>query len=306
MTTRLPAVILGLLVVLAAWGYVEAIGTGLEAPAALSGAESAAAPKEKAAQPAGQSAAKSAPAPAATPAADPEAARRAAQEKERLVREYARTRRTVTSRLSSRKAVEFEQTSIKNILEYLAEIGKFSIVFDKALEEAGLDLETRTASIRVTGITYEKAIELVLPRECGYQVGPGYVLITTLEKSWLPLKTASYSVRLALATVPDFTNAPRFEIGDVTQAAASAAQGGGFGNLFGSTTTAEPEDTGKATPERIIDMVQKFVNNQGDRHIAPWADEGGPATIEYLNGQLIISQTEHGHRAIRRLLAMIE
>ena len=267
-------------------------------PAAVSSSEPAAIPKADDAK----TGADAKPADAKTDAA---AAYKARQEAARQARELGRTRRTVTSAMRSRPGIDFQHTSVKSVLVYLGEVGKFGIVFDKALEAAGIDLEARTVSIKVSRVSYEKAIELVLPRECGYRVGPGYVLITTLEKSWLPLKTATYSIRLALAEIPDFTDAPRFEVGDVTQAAAAAAGGGGFGDLFGggaATTT----DQNQTTPDRIIELLQKFVRNENDRRIAPWADEGGPATITYLGGQLIITQTDHGHRAIRRLLSMIE
>ena len=223
-----------------------------------------------------------------------------------LKQKYARTVRTVDSRITPRPGLDFEQASVHDVLMYLAEIGHFSIILDKALEEQGIDLATRVVTIRVSGITYEKAIELVLPRECGYRVGPGYVLITTMEKAWLPLRTATYSIRLHLAEIPNFTDAPRFEVGDVTQAASQAAGGGGaFGDLFGGGAAAA-EDEGKATPEKIIDLVKRFVRHDNDRRIAPWDDEGGPATIQYLGGRLIVSQTEHGHRAVARLLASIE
>ena len=223
--------------------------------------------------------------------------------------QYGRTVRTVSSRLRSRPGLDFQQTSVKNVLEYLAEIGHFSVIFDKELETQGIDLETRTVTLKVSGITYEKAIELVLPRECGYRVGPGYVLITTMEKAWVPLKTASYSIQLHLAAIPDFGGqAPRFEVGDVTQAAAQAAGGGGgaFGDLFGAGGGLTVEDEGRPTPEKIIDLVKRFVRHDTDRRVAPWADEGGPATVEYLNGHLIVSQTDAGHRAVLRFLTMLE
>jgi len=225
-----------------------------------------------------------------------------------LRRQYGRTLRTVASRLRTRPGLDFERTTVKDVLEYLAEIGRFAIVFDSDLETAGIDLSARTVTLKVSGITYEKAIELVLPRECGYRVGPGYVLITTLEKSWLPLLTVSYSIRLHLAEIPNFTNAPRFEVGDVTQAAAQAAGGGGgaFGDLFGAGGGDLSAEEGRATPERIIDLVKRFVTNENDRKIAPWADMGGPATVEYMDGRLIVNQTAAGHQAVRRLLMMIE
>jgi len=223
-----------------------------------------------------------------------------------LRREYGRVLRTVASRMRTRPELDFEQTSVKNVLEYLAEVGRFSLVFDDALKEQGIDLETRTVSLKARGITYEKAIELILPKGAGYRVGPGYVLITTLEKSWLPLRTASYSIRLHLAEVPDFTDAPRFEASDVIQSATQAAEGGGGGGGDFFNQAGRDEDKGRATPERIIDLVKRFVKNETDRRIAPWADAGGPATIEYLNGRLIVNQTMAGHRAVRRLLRMLE
>ncbi len=235
-------------------------------------------------------------------------------EKQRVIRDlrrqYGRTVRTVASRLRSRPGLDFERTTVKDVLEYLAEVGRFAIVFDGDLETAGIDLSARTVTLKVSGITYEKAIELVLPRECGYRVGPGYVLITTLEKSWLPLRTVSYSIRLHLAEIPNFgEDAPRFEVGDVTQAAAQAATGGGgaFGDLFGAGAGGDlAGEEGRATPDRIIDLVKRFVTHENDRRIAPWADMGGPASIEYLDGRLIVNQTLAGHQAVRRLLMMIE
>jgi hypothetical protein len=224
-----------------------------------------------------------------------------------LRRAYGRTVRTVASRPYSRPGLDFQQTSVKNVLEYLAEIGNFSVIFDKDLETQGIDLETRTVTLKVSGITYEQAIQLVLPRECGYRIGPGYVLITTMEKAWLPLKTQAYSVRLHLAQIPDFKDSPRFEVGDVTQAAAQAAGGGGgaFGDLFGAQGLSTDEDE-KVTPEMLIDLVKRIVRHDNDRRIAPWADEGGPATIEYMGGRLVVSQTDEGHKAVWRLLTMLE
>ena len=306
--------ILGLVVALAAWGDARAKTQGIDgSPAALGGAESAAVvpAAEKAAgaksADAGKAPAAASDAAKSTDAAkDPAAAYKAREEAAAKARGLARTRRTMTSTMRSRPGIDFQHTSVKDILQYLAEVGRFSVVFDKALEEAGIDLTLRVIDIKVSGISYEKAIQLILPRECGYRVEAGYVLITTLEKSWMPLKTATYSVRLALAQIPNFTDAPRFEIGDVTQAAAAAAAGGGFGDLFGGGGQTTTTDEGQVTPDRIVELIQKFVRNENDRRIAPWADEGGPATITYLGGQLIVTQTDAGHAAVRRIITMVE
>jgi len=228
------------------------------------------------------------------------AARKAEVEALRKAQDLARVRRTL---MAGKPKMEFENTPIKDALKALADSGGFSVVFDQALEEGGLDLSTRPVSLRASGMTYEEAINLILPRECGYRVEAGYVLVTTLEKSYLPLRVCVYSIQLTLAEIPDFTDAPRFEVGNVL--AQAAQRGGGATGLF--TNPAQPATTqATATPDRIIAMIKKMVTNASDRRIAPWDDEGGPATIQYSGGKLIVSQTDHGQRAVARLLAKIE
>ena len=284
------AAMLGLALMVSAWGLAGAVETKVQPPAAAL----AAAPTAAAAEPIVKD--------TAAKAADLAAEKKAREEAAKKVQELARTRRTLAS---PRPSFEFENASVKDVLTYMGEVGKFSIVYDNALQEAGIDLSTRTVTIRLSRMTYEAALNLILPKEVGYRIEAGYVLVTTLEKSWLPLKTSIYSVQLAMAEIPDFTGAPRFEVASVLAAASQAAQGGGGGaGIF--TTPAQPQDTGRATPERIIELIKKFVKNQSDRRIAPWDDEGGPATIQYMGGRLIISQTEHGHRAVAKILAMIE
>jgi len=253
-----------------------------------------------AAPPAATSAAPAAPDADAAKADTPEA-RRAARidalkkrEAEFRLRQSLRTRRA---------KLTVEQTAVKDVLSMLAQWGGFSIVYDPDLEQAGIDLAARSVTLSFTGLSYDDALTLVLPRECGYRVGPGYVLVTTLEKSWVPLRTATYSVRLALAEIPNFEG-PHINISDITQQAASASGGGAFGNIF--NPPAVESDEGKVTPDRIIEIIKKFVRHENDRRIAPWDDEGGPASMSYMNGVLVVSQTDAGHAAVARLIAMIE
>jgi hypothetical protein len=217
----------------------------------------------------------------------------------------AQARARTQQALAGKPKLEFTDTPLKAVLDYLAEIGHFSIVYDKALEEAGIDLAAIPVSITASGLSYENAIRLLLPKECGYRIEAGYVLVTTLEKSWTPLTTVSYSIQVTMAQIPDFGGqAPRFQIENLGSLAGKAG-GGGAATLFGAAPAKEEAVT-PPSPDRIIEFVKKFACHANDRQIAPWDDEGGPATIQYLSGHLIISQTEFGHRAVARLLAMIE
>jgi hypothetical protein len=207
--------------------------------------------------------------------------------------------------IAEKPKLEFENTSVKQVLEYCAEVGNFSIVFDEALQEAGIDLAARTVSIRGSGLTYENVLTLVLPKECGYRIEPGYILVTTVEKSWVPLVLRTYSVRMAMAEIPDFGGqAPRFELENLGKASGKAG-GGGAVTLFNAQPAQEAAVPG-TTPDRIIELIKKFVKNSDDRRIAPWSDDGGPATIEYLSGYLIVTQTDYGHRMVLKILTMIE
>jgi len=277
------AVVLGLTLLVSGWGLAWGIETSTLPPAATPSGGTIV--KDTAAKP------------------DPAAEKKAREEAARKAMEFARTRRTLSS---PRPSFEFENTAVKDILTYMGETGKFSVVFDKALEESGIDLSARAVTIHLSRMTYENALNLILPRECGYRIEAGYLLITTLEKSWLPLKTATYSIQLTMAEIPNFTGAPRFEVANVLAAATAATSGGGGGAGLFTSAAAQPEEPGRATPERIIEMVKKFVKNQNDRRIAPWDDEGGPATIQYLGGRLIVSQTDQGHKAVAKFLASIE
>jgi hypothetical protein len=233
----------------------------------------------------------SAPAPAAAPAVKvPTAAEKA---------EAARVRAAMAA---AKPQTEFANVSVKDILTYLAEVGQINIVYDKALEAAGIDLATVMASIKARGLALEDVLTLVLPRECGYRVEAGYVLITTREKSWLPLMVHSFDIKQALAEIPDFGGlAPRFQVNP------SAQQGGQGGNLFAAPAAAPPAPAAPAvTPQVIIDLIKKFVKNADDPRVAPWDDEGGPANIQYFGGFLIVSQTYIGQLRTARIIAMIE
>ncbi len=222
-----------------------------------------------------------------------------AAEARRLLREYARVNRTMGARMH--RGPTLEAMNAKDALKLLGDLGNFGVVFDPVLREQGLDLESRVVSLEVKGIAYEDALMLILPPEYGYKIGPGYVLITTLEKSWQPLPVRTYSIQLTLATVPNFVG-PRFDPGDVS------SRGGSSGPMIDWQTIMDEPEVGEdqATPGRVIDLIQKHVTHVSDRRIAPWEAEGGPATIEYFQGRLVISQTEYGHRMIRRLLSKIE
>jgi hypothetical protein len=233
----------------------------------------------------------------------------------------ARTRQALAAATAG---LAFEKTPLKDALARLAEAGKFSIVFDPALKDAGIDLATRPVTTRLSGITYDDALALILPKECGYRIEPGYVLVTALEKSWVPLAAVVYKAQLKADSPPPvvavgagFPQAAETRTSDAgvsyrgphpMRAAVTAGQSSQRASGTASTfiTMTPPDPLRDAGPEQTIAYLKKRVRSQADRRIAPWDDEGGPAGIQYSSGRLIVLQTEHGHRAVARLLAAVE
>ncbi len=216
----------------------------------------------------------------------------------------AETRR----RLDERIDLDFEKTSLDNVLNYISEVQQgLNIVIDPDISTAGIELSTRLVDLKVKQVSVDSVLGLILGADLGYRVEPGYILVTTREKLQQNLPVVTYPVQDLVAQIPDFgEDAPRFEVGDVTQAAAQAATGGGgaFGDLFGAGAGAGMEE-GPAGPDELRDLIQRTVNNQSDPNVAAWADEGGPAAIEYMNGLLIVTQTRLGHTKVADLLEQL-
>jgi len=201
--------------------------------------------------------------------------------------------------------LDFEKTSLDNVLKYISEVQRgLNIVIDPDVGTAGIDLSTRVVDLKVKRVEVDAVLSLILGSDLGYRVESGYILVTTREKLQQNLPVVTYPVQDLVAQIPDFGGeAPRFEVGDVLQSATSAAGGGGFGDLFGAATAAPTDLT--AGWQELVDIIQRTVNNQADPNVAAWSDEGGPAAVEYMNGLLIVTQTRQGHEKVADLLEQL-
>ena len=210
-------------------------------------------------------------------------------------------------RLSEEIDLDFEKTSLDNVLKYISEVQRgLNIVIDPDVATAGIDLTTRVVDLKVKQVSVESVLSLILGSDLGYRVESGYLLVTTKEKLQQNLPAVTYPVQDLLAQIPDFSDqAPRFDIASVIQAAAQSGQGGGgAGNLFGGNTQAVTPEV-QLGPTEVMDMVQRIVNAQSNPSVAVWSAEGGPATIEYFNGVFIVTQTRNGHEKVSDLLEQL-
>jgi len=209
-------------------------------------------------------------------------------------------------RLSEEIDLDFEKTSLDNVLKYISEVQRgLNVVIDPDIAAGGVDLSTRVVDLKVKRVPIESVLGLILGGDLGYKVEPGYILITTKDKLQQNLPVVTYPVQDLVAQIPDFSEqAPRFEVANVLAAASAATSGGGGAGLFGGATAAVGAEPAAGSQE-LIAIIQRTVSSQSDPTVAAWSDEGGPAAIEYMNGLLIITQTRRGHEKISDLLEQL-
>jgi beta-lactamase regulating signal transducer with metallopeptidase domain len=181
--------------------------------------------------------------------------------------------------LQKRMDLDFQAAPLPDVLSYVAEVSGLNIVADPELANAGIDLSARTLDLKMKQATVAEVLGLALLSDVGCRVGPGYVLVTTRERAQRDLPMGLYRILW-------FRDSRTGERADTTDAAATVFD--------------------KSLPEKwreLADLVQASANSGADRAVAAWADEGGPAQVQYLGGVLLVTQTRRGHERVAALLS---
>jgi len=178
----------------------------------------------------------------------------------------AETRR----RLGELVDLDFEKTSLDNVLKFISEVQRgLNIIIAPDLEADGFDLSTRVIDFKAKRVSVASVLDLVLGSDLAYRVEPGYVLITTRERY--------YSENLAVALYPAT---------DILHAI-----------LKHRILTCASSDVGRelvAAYDELLGACPWVVSSSADPRIALWSDEGGPAMVDLLAGILIVRQTPEG------------
>jgi hypothetical protein len=168
--------------------------------------------------------------------------------------------------LAEKVDLDADKMSVADVLKRLADAGGgVSLVVDPDADAA--KLERRVVDVLVKQVTREALLRMVLEPDFAYKVEPNRVRIMTRAKYLSDLTTVSYPVKNLLP--------------------ASSGPGGDQG------------------PASLQDIIKRSVNGMASPDVAPWADEGGKATMEYRGGVLVIGQTQSGHERVAALLEML-
>ena len=204
----------------------------------------------------------------------------------------------VSTRAALRRGLDssgLQDTAAKNAVEWLTHAGGVNIIVNwQRLTEAGINPDT-PVSVAGQGLTVERALRLIVDQMAGnvplvYDVTPWYVEILTKEMANQRSIVQVYLIGDLLHTVPNFTDAPVF---DLTQVGQSGKSGGGGGPLFQTQNT----DTPQISRQEQIDNIVKLITDTIEPEI--WTSKGGQyGSISVYRDSLIIRAPRYVHEQI--------
>lgn len=198
---------------------------------------------------------------------------------------------------------KFTGVALVDCLDYLRDVSGANMHVNwRALEAAGISKDT-SVNVRLRGVSLRKVLDLVLS-EAGegnlltYFVDEGVIEITTKEIADQKMYTKVYPVEDLVTEVPDFTDAPNFNLQSNTSTSGrGGGGGGGGGGLFSGGTggSSGTTDSGKSRTQNGESLVKLITDT-----IQPdiWRDNGGTASISYFQGKLIVTAPRSVHEMI--------
>lgn len=204
--------------------------------------------------------------------------------------------------------IDFTGVTLADALEFIQDVSGANIHVNwRAIEAAGIGKDT-LINAKLRSVSLRKVLNLVL-QEAGegdiltYYVDGGVIEITTREIADSQMITRIYPIEDLIMDIPDFTDAPDFNISNNntgTSGRGGGGGGGGGGNLFGGNGGGGGggpggDDAGMTRLERAEALIDVIVST-----IQPdiWQVNGGKAAIRFFNGSLIVTAPRSVHEAL--------
>lgn len=215
--------------------------------------------------------------------------------------------------------IKFNNIPLKDCIDFVRDVSGANIHVNwKAIEAAGVTPDT-PINMRLRSVSLRKVLNLLLSESAGgqptltYYVDQGVIEITTRELSDKQLITIVYDVRDLLMDVPDFEGGDIGGMGNIggtsgtgtggTSGVGGGGGGGGWGGGMGGggmggggggaggAGAAKTVDKAKLG-QQLVDMIQELIQP------SVWDKNGGPASIKFFNGNLIVTAPRSVHEAI--------
>ncbi|MEM1097618.1 MAG: hypothetical protein AAGH92_02400, partial [Planctomycetota bacterium] len=216
----------------------------------------------------------------------------------------SRVNREAAQKLEQVVPVQFEANPLEAVIGFLRTTTGVNIFVNwPALNVEGIE-EDMPITLELADVSARVALEKVLQlanaaggavSPATYSIVDGVVEINTQAELNRSTEARVYDIRDLLVQVPNFTDAPSFELSEAL--GGTATGGGGGSSIFGD----EEEDDEDADEEReeLILQIQEIIQESVGR-LEEW--DTGDSTIRELNGNLIIKTTATNHRDVLGVL----
>jgi general secretion pathway protein D len=211
--------------------------------------------------------------------------------------------------------VRLDGVPFTDVIDFLRDVTSANIFVNwRALEASQVDKNTPVTAL-LRDVKFAKALSTILNDvggatvKLGYTIDEGVITISTIDDLSKNVVTQVYDIRDIIVDIPDFANAPSFNLSSTTSGTGTGTSGGTssgsstglFSNTSsGSGSSGTPGITRADRIAQIITLIQDTVSSE------TWKDNGGNVgSIKELSGQLIVTQTPESQRQLLNLLAQL-
>ncbi len=221
--------------------------------------------------------------------------------------EYAESeanRAVLANMTQSKMPVEFSDNAFEDVVGFIGSTTGIDIDVDwESLADIGVDPDT-PVTLKLKSVQIDVLLDRVLAKvsdptlPAGWAIQDGILTVASDEVLRLNTVLETYDIRDLIFVVPDFDNAPEFDLQSAIQQGGQGGGGGGGQSPF-SGGNQDPQDVTSREDRvtAIIELIQSNVDPDG------WTALGGDtSSVTELNGNFIITTTPKNHRAIIGLL----
>jgi general secretion pathway protein D len=209
--------------------------------------------------------------------------------------------------------LRFDAVGLTDVIDFLRDVSGANIFVNwRALEGATID-RNAPVTARLRDVPFRKALDIILQDVGGgtvklaYTVDEGVITISTAEELATNTMTQTYDIRDLIINVPDFDNAPTFDLtnSNTTGGGGSSGSGGGgggssSGGLFSDDSESSDQEQGP-TRDELVEKITALIQNSVAKDT--WEINGGTiGTLSELNGTLIVTQTPENQGKVNSLL----
>lgn len=224
------------------------------------------------------------------------------------VRASSSPQRDTLVRMMRPVAVEFTETRLEDAMKYIGEITQadMEVLWQDERNSTGLNKET-PITLKVERTTALALIEKVLESATDDATGAGGNTWQLSSSGTLQVgpkerlnkfkRIEIYNVQDLLLEVPNYTQAPEFDLQSVLQSTGQGGRGGGGQSPFRQTGGQQNQGLGTRPYEQRLDDLVSLLTQLVEPE--QWVDNGGDgASMRPFQGNLLVNAPDYVHRQL--------